>query len=205
MRRRLQPLQGSSRGTPNGAKSSTSRVTSGSFLASAVAAKNASIAESEGGEGTPASSLSILPRVPEAQEGDRLVSDLVAVLLGRDENAPNLARGEFVRLLAEPRVIGEAGRCGRQGLHRARCCLSVYGCEKLIEPRQVGQGLAGRFSPPTQRNSVSRPRPTKMPPTVPAIAHAVVKDRARRNDSFRSAGLCCSIWSDCSDRADRLP
>ena len=86
--------------------------------------------------------------MPYAQNVDRVFADLVSHLVLADQNAPNLARLEFVEFFADARKITKPAWCRNERLNGARGGASVDGGEKFMQSREIGQ----RFARPLDRD-----------------------------------------------------
>ena len=85
----------------------------------------------------------LLARVPDPQNVDGHVDQLVAHFVVADNGAAHLARQLLIQLSATLGTIKQSPWCHCQGLRRAGGGSWIYFSQKVLEPRNIGYGLVG--------------------------------------------------------------
>lgn len=81
--------------------------------------------------------------MPESQDEDRGVCDLVAKLVVADDDPPDLAGRKGIELLAYPRIVEKPAGCARKLLHEPRRRIGSDRTQMLVKPNEIGGRLAG--------------------------------------------------------------
>src|SRR5208283_140985 len=89
--------------------------------------------------------LSVFPRMPQTQHVDGRFLDFVSHLVMPCEDASNLARLEFFKLLSDARVLQEADRGCSQSLHGASCGAFVDRRQEVVKSHQIGKSFTRPF------------------------------------------------------------
>ena len=78
--------------------------------------------------------LPILANVPNAQDIDRPLLNLITHLVTTNEDPADIARLKFIKCFADSRLCRKSSRCRDQSSHHARGCFRIYFCEERMEP-----------------------------------------------------------------------
>ncbi len=89
----------------------------------------------------------VFARMPETQNEDRCVRDLVSQLVSADDDPPDLARLVGLKLLADPRVVEQSIRRAGELRNDARRRIGRDRPQMLMQPHQIRQRLAGPLDP----------------------------------------------------------
>lgn len=79
----------------------------------------------------------MLAGVPQAQDEDRRIRDLVAQFVCADDDPPDLAGRIGVQLLADARMHGQPTRRAGQLAHHPRRRVRRDGAQMIVQPREI--------------------------------------------------------------------